>query len=86
MSLHRRQEYDFLSQENLVWGLILIVLVFVAASLYARYQHSEDLRIHGCNLVIEAPTGRRVFCGKGCTKPEHVYVYECYEGTRTEVY
>ena len=67
----------------------LIVVFFIAYAAIIgvkKSEHDAFLREHGCQLLTEANTGRQVYCGKACFRPEKVYVYECAEGTRTEVY
>lgn len=75
--------------DKLMWtiigSLVGLVLIAIAASIYQAYQHEKFLSEHGCELLTEAPTGRQVYCGKACFRPEKVYVYECADGTRTEV-
>lgn len=67
-------------------GACIAFLMFaIGGAIYSDHQHTEFLRTHGCQLLTEAPTGRKVYCGKACYRPEKVYVYECLDGTRTEV-
>lgn len=67
-------------------GLIaLVIAVMLACGIRHDIQHAAFLKAHGCHLLTEAPTGRQVYCGKVCFRPEQVYVYECADGTRTEV-
>lgn len=65
-----------------------IVVLLVAAlgwALHKNAEHEQFLRSHGCQLLTDAPTGRHIYCGKACFRPERVCVYECIDGTRTEV-
>lgn len=76
--------------ESVVIGTIIIaVVVFFSAIISLAFvqenKHREYLAAHGCQLLTEAPTGRRIYCGKACFRPEKVYVYECVDGTKTEV-
>jgi hypothetical protein len=68
-----------------VVGCVAFLLFMMAGAIYSDHVHTEFLRTHGCQLLTEAPTGRQVYCGKACYRPEKVYVYECVDGTRTEV-
>ena len=47
-------------------------------------EHEKFLQQHGCQLLMSAETGRTHLVGK-ITHHEKVYVYECADGTRTEV-
>lgn len=72
--------------EVLIYALIVLFLaVMLAGSIDQERKHQAFLKTHGCRLLTEAPTGRQVYCGKACWHPEKVYVYECADGTRTEV-
>lgn len=72
--------------EVLIYGLIVLFLaVMFADSIDQERKHQAFLKAHGCQLLTEAPTGRTVYCGKACSMPEQVYVYECADGARTEV-
>lgn len=66
------------------WLIAFGFLAFGFAT-YQMNEHEKFLREHGCQLLTEAETGRRVYCGKACFRSEYVYVYECADGTRTEV-
>lgn len=65
--------------------LLAGMVLFMGFGLYKCYQHEQFLKEHGCQLLAEAPTGRTRLVGK-ITRAERVYVYECADGTRTEVY
>lgn len=71
--------------EWLMCLLIALLIGLIGFALYQAKQHEEFLQEHGCQMLTQAPTGRRVYCGKGCFRSEYVYVYECADGTRTEV-
>lgn len=65
---------------------VLTVGAVLAINIHADRQHEAFLKSHGCQLLTKAPTGRQVYCGKACSRDEHVYVYECADGLRTEVH
>lgn len=78
---------DWLREPETIGYGLAALLCAVVLGLVIRHnmQHTAFLKSHGCQLLTEAPTGRRVYCGKACFRPEEVYVYECADGTRTEV-
>jgi len=53
-------------------------------SIKENAEHEKFLKQHGCQLLMSAETGRTHLVGK-ITHHEKVYVYECADGTRTEV-
>jgi hypothetical protein len=65
-------------------GVAVLLLMCIAAIVQGK-RHDDFLKAHGCQLLTVAPTGRQVYCGKACFRPELVYVYECVDGTKTEV-
>jgi len=72
--------------ETIGYGLIaLLIAAMLGIGIHHDRQHQAFLKSHGCQLLTDAPTDRRVYCGKACFRPEEVYVYECADGTRTEV-
>jgi hypothetical protein len=70
--------------EWLICGVIVLAVGLVGLAAYQDKQHRDFLKANGCQLLTQAPTGRHVYCGKGCFRDEYVYVYECIDGTRTE--
>ncbi len=66
--------------------LVLVVIALFAGAIHQANVHEAFLKSHGCQLLTKASTGREVYCGKACFAPEYVYVYECADGTRTEVH
>jgi hypothetical protein len=70
----------------LIWIGVMLVCVMLISSIHQANEHARFLRSHGCQMLTKAPTGRQVYCGKACSEPEYVYVYECADGTRTEVH
>lgn len=85
-------KYDYNTESDstglaiVVFSVVFLVAMMCAAA-YRSYQHNEMLRREGCQLLTEAPTGRKVYCGKACYRPEVVRVYECANNvTKTEVY
>ena len=73
--------------ETVIYSVIILAFaVMLALGIRDDMRHQEFLQAHGCQLLTEAPTGREVYCGKACFRPERVYVYECADGTRTEVH
>jgi hypothetical protein len=64
-------------------GVALLILLCVYAVIQDQ-KHEEFLQAHGCQLLTKAPTGRTHLVGK-LIEDEYVYVYECADGTRTEV-
>lgn len=78
-------------RETVGWSIffslaILAMLFPIGWTLYHNHQHTEFLRAHGCQLITATPTGRWFMHGKAGYQPEYVYVYECADGMRTEVY
>jgi hypothetical protein len=69
----------------LVWIGALLFCAMLISSIHQINEHERFLRQRGCQLLTKAPTGREVYCGKACFTAEHVYVYECADGTRTEI-
>jgi hypothetical protein len=73
------------------WVLGLIFFGFLGFLTYEMVQtmreldaHQKFLETHGCQLIHSSPTGRDL----GNVKIHHyeyVYVYECADGTRTEL-
>lgn len=61
-----------------------LIFAMIASGIQAK-KHEDFLKSHGCQQLTEAPTGRRIYCGKACFRDEMVHVYECADGTRTEV-
>ena len=60
-------------------------LVFaVVMGLKENAEHQRFLQQRGCQLLMSAETGRSHLVGK-IRHNEKVYVYECADGTRTEV-
>jgi hypothetical protein len=79
-----------LSLDEVLWSIFTVAMLFivgfgVTTAIKQNHAHQRFLEEHGCQLLTEAPTGRTVYCGKGCNRPEKVYVYECLDGTKTEV-
>lgn len=73
--------------EIVAYSLISLLIAAVLAYVMHDYaKHQAFLKSHGCQLLTQAPTGRQVYCGKACFRPEKVYVYECADGTRTEIH
>ena len=69
-----------------IFALVLGVIAVVVFAIVQDSRHTEYLRKHGCELVTTAPTGRNVYCGKACFRPEEVYVYDCADGPRLELH
>ena len=89
MCFFRRQQV-FSADERIVIttilvGVLVIIGMMCAMAIRQSLEHQRFLEEHGCQLLTEAPTGRTVYCGRGCNRPEKVYVYECAKGTLTEV-
>jgi hypothetical protein len=64
---------------------VALLVFLIAAAIVQDKQHDDLLRVHGCQLLKEAPTGRYRWVGK-LREAENVYVYECIDGTKTEVH
>lgn len=52
----------------------------------AEKQEAEALEEQGCALKSKEPTGRRVYCGKACTRDEIRTVYACNVGEMVVVH
>ena len=80
-------------EENEIWtwvisaflaALVGFLIFAVVMSIKENAEHEKFLKQHGCQLLMSAETGRTHLVGK-ITHHEKVYVYECADGTRTEV-
>lgn len=67
------------------WVAIAVIVGLMGIAIYESAQHDIFLEEHGCQLLAQAPTGRHHYVGK-LLETEYVYVYECVDGTRTEVH
>jgi hypothetical protein len=74
--------------EKVMSGFVALLCVAGAAlivfAVYSTVQHNRFLKEHGCQLIVETPTGRTCLVGK-LPEPEYVRVYECIDGDRTEI-
>lgn len=63
---------------------LLTILTFAGciASMHNSMKHEEFLRANGCQKKMEAETGKQVYCGKACFRPEKIVVFECAGGER----
>jgi hypothetical protein len=74
------------------WGLALFSVAgfgflvwMIVCTESSEAKHREFLKANGCQLFFSRPTGRDL----GNVKIHHyeyVYVYECADGTRTELH
>ncbi len=73
----------------LVIGTLLVLalsLGFISyASNKAAEKHRVELEMHGCKKQAEMPTGKRIYCGKACSREEMLTLYECAGGSRVEI-
>jgi hypothetical protein len=89
MKYRREYKIDFRDSDTwLIIGMAVLGILFVLASvakIVHMVRHNRYLAEHGCQLLIETPTGRSWPDGKSSMHIEKVYVYECVDGVRSEV-
>lgn len=56
---------------------ILFCLLGLGMSIKHHHEQQVDLRVRHCSLVKEEKTGKRVYCGKACSRDELKYTYTC---------
>lgn len=64
----------------------LAIVAFAIIFSYLLSRARQDfLKQHGCQLISQNETGRRVYCGRACLRPEVLSFYECAKGNRFEL-
>lgn len=63
---------------------VSVCVLIIAFAIYEKVEHQRFLEQHGCQMYFDAYTGHDYISGK-VVYHEHVRVYECADGRRTEL-
>jgi hypothetical protein len=66
----------------MVLGFIMLVVTGVNYDADKEKKLQSELLSAGCEEMTREETGRRVHCGKACSRPEIVIRYQCTNGVR----
>ena len=65
---------------SLLIAAVIAILIVGGISVLQTKDRNEQMKKDSCQLIKEAPTGNKIYCGKACFKDEIRSIYNCKSG------